>query len=446
MASSTQASVNSRLPLGMLSTGGGGAFDPSKLPNIAAWFKADGLAGADGSTVGTWPDLSGNANDATTSGGTLKYNAINGKKSVVFNNGPAKHFTTPIVGNTYSVFTVFKHYTGNQFDLLWGASGDDMLYNFGNIQAVPILGLFPAVVEAEWHANGTFADLRLFAQDTWGAVGLLRATTDFSYTLNGEQSCAPATASIFGTANQTFGAIGGSTFNAAFHGEVAEHIICTSKLSSDNQAKLQTYFAAQYGTIRRPLIMCTGDSIPYGVAFGGNSFDPYPNQMQTAYGAFNVEVVNACYPGRTWVDMATGFPTEVAPFYSATRPKNLVVAMEGTNMMDGFTSAQVETAITTYVALCNAAHYKVILVTTIAGNNYGGNNVADANRIATNAWILTTGAALPGVVGTVNTELIPQLAGVAWSDSTYYNTDGIHPKTPGYTLLYTAVKAAIDAL
>jgi hypothetical protein len=49
-----------------------GIFNPAKLAGLTVWFDASQLALSDGASVATWPDLSGNGNDATQATGTTQ--------------------------------------------------------------------------------------------------------------------------------------------------------------------------------------------------------------------------------------------------------------------------------------------------------------------------------------------------------------------------------------
>lgn len=65
------------------------AFSPLSVANLVLWLAADRIAGAaDGDAVGTWSDLSGQANHATQATGSkqplYRVGAINGKPSLRF--------------------------------------------------------------------------------------------------------------------------------------------------------------------------------------------------------------------------------------------------------------------------------------------------------------------------------------------------------------------------
>lgn len=101
---------------------------PSAYSNLELWLDGSTLSGSDGSTVTTWPDLSGNARDAAANGGgysagTLLAAGMNGKNAVRFNGtnqvmasnwrpttapvtmGVVFKLNSTVGGNTKGVFT-----------------------------------------------------------------------------------------------------------------------------------------------------------------------------------------------------------------------------------------------------------------------------------------------------------------------------------------------------
>lgn len=91
---------------------------PTPPPTLAAWFRADTLAGIpDGTTLSSWPDSSGNGNDATQNTGTARpvyqSSAIGGLPAVGFNAAAGQYlsFMRP-VKNDFTIFCVFRSSQG----------------------------------------------------------------------------------------------------------------------------------------------------------------------------------------------------------------------------------------------------------------------------------------------------------------------------------------------
>ena len=87
----------------------GGPFDPSQVTGMLFWLDATRLALADGASLASWPDSSGNGFDATPSAATAYYDAagINGHPAVRFGqSGVTEMKVSP--GRTVGDRTIFQ--------------------------------------------------------------------------------------------------------------------------------------------------------------------------------------------------------------------------------------------------------------------------------------------------------------------------------------------------
>ncbi len=100
-----------------------GPFDPSDVPDLLMWLKADAITGlSDGDKVSTWPDASGNGKHATQSSNSKKpkyrTNQVNGLPAVEFdasNDGMSTSANSP---TTTTIIAVYKSRTGASGKLL----------------------------------------------------------------------------------------------------------------------------------------------------------------------------------------------------------------------------------------------------------------------------------------------------------------------------------------
>ena len=101
---------------------------PDAVSGLAMWLKADALSLADGATVSTWTDSSGNSRNATLSQGmpTFETNELNGNPVVRFTVNGESSFTFPTMTNIRTVFWVVKETAAAPHFLL----GDDNTYHF----------------------------------------------------------------------------------------------------------------------------------------------------------------------------------------------------------------------------------------------------------------------------------------------------------------------------
>jgi len=89
-----------------------GGFSPSNISGLKFWLKADALALSDGTAVSTWPDSSGNGNNATQSSGALqpifKAASVNGLGSVLFDTNSNGMVTSLALTKPFTIFVVEK--------------------------------------------------------------------------------------------------------------------------------------------------------------------------------------------------------------------------------------------------------------------------------------------------------------------------------------------------
>lgn len=123
--------------------GGGGGFVPTDIAGCELWLDASQIVGlSDGDPVETWPDLSGNGNDATQASvgnqPTYQTNEFGGLPGIQFSGGQVLNLLSDISGaQPWTVFTVMKR-TSAGHDLVGLASTGNQpygcyLYNNGNV-------------------------------------------------------------------------------------------------------------------------------------------------------------------------------------------------------------------------------------------------------------------------------------------------------------------------
>lgn len=90
-------------------------FSPAGISNLAVWLEADSISGSNDDPIGTWSDLSGNANHFVSEDNArrplLKTSSINGHKTLLFDNSDDSLVSSYVIGQkAYSVFIVAKAY------------------------------------------------------------------------------------------------------------------------------------------------------------------------------------------------------------------------------------------------------------------------------------------------------------------------------------------------
>jgi lysophospholipase L1-like esterase len=151
-------------------------------------------------------------------------------------------------------------------------------------------------------------------------------------------------------------------------------------------------------------------------------------------------IQNIAVTGQTMVVMLANAPIHVDPLYSAGGSKNVVVIWGGTNdiAINGATPASVYANMTSYVAARHARGWKVIVPTMLSRNGF------DTQKNSYNALILANSAGADGIANFTGT---PLGCDGCYSNTTWFQSDGIHPTQAGVTTYEAPViSTAVNAL
>lgn len=229
-----------RLGLGinlMLKNGGGAAaFSPLDISGLQLWLDASQIVGLnDGDPVGTWNDLSGNANNLTQATGSAKptyKTAIRSGRPVVRFDGvdDGMAFASTVTLSAYTVFAVLVNQDGVSGSAVLNKVADPYNYNALTPAAVYLQPGGPTIVAnyATATAAGEWALIEAYRSGTTLYIGK-NATID-----GGRAS------SIDWSVNQ-LGApyAGGAAFD--LNGDVAEVLIYNVPLSTTDRQAVEAY-------------------------------------------------------------------------------------------------------------------------------------------------------------------------------------------------------------
>jgi fibronectin-binding autotransporter adhesin len=212
---------------------------PVQFPNSSvtnslwAWYDASAIAATNGQEIATWPDLSGNARDATRNGGPAGYpfyaeNAIAGLPAVRFSDDGYASFAFPQCATIRTVFWVLRESVPGEHFLL----GDDNNYHFhrGGGPTYPIWStpytsaniksgttrLMGAVIDGT--ATPLGAGFRLLSVVTVGNVEASRICMDRNVCCGGR----------------------------SWAGDIAEILIFTAALTAEQERDVGRYLAVKY--------------------------------------------------------------------------------------------------------------------------------------------------------------------------------------------------------
>ena len=211
--------------------------------NLELWLNADNVAGANGSTVSTWTDASGNGNDAVDYSGpasthpTLQTGLYSGHNALRFTNATALRNNTIASLNDMTVFAVYK----------WNSLSNQNWYlSFGSYD--PEFGVGSQSTHLSVY-DTSYQQYNALAQTTdhlYRSMFVRSGGNQNTFTLEdgSTQTLAfaySATAGSYQLASQQFGAING-TANI----DLAELIVYNGTLSLQDQQAVLSYLAFKF--------------------------------------------------------------------------------------------------------------------------------------------------------------------------------------------------------
>ena len=233
-------------------------FEPNDISGLDLWLKADAITGlSDGDSVATWSDSSLEGNDfaqgTASKKPTYKTSIVNQKAVVRFDGGDlltASNFASETAG---TIFVVFQSTDVSADQVLFGTSDEALTtkrFDFG------IRGA-SANLRVRQESADTADDLHggTIINDTWYVAMLSSSGTAYIIQRSG---IAPSLTAVTGsntgdwfgdTANRdnfSIGAIKTSAEGTFFGGDIAEIIVYTRDLSSDEKRNVAQYLSNKY--------------------------------------------------------------------------------------------------------------------------------------------------------------------------------------------------------
>jgi len=230
--------------------GGGGSITPSGLSGLLAWYDASQITGhVDGDAMTTWPDMSGNGNDATASGAlepTYKTGIVNSLPVMRF--GGSEYMTSSFTpSGKLTVFMVANFSTGAPFGCAKIANPD------GGIVVANNAGFWlvqTGLGTGNWCTGASTSNTTAF-EATWNVMeivvghGSIQAVAQGAPLLLDFAHGAVATGETL-----TIGAFynrAASAFQDLLTGDIAELIIYSRDLTPGERAAISLYLATKYG-------------------------------------------------------------------------------------------------------------------------------------------------------------------------------------------------------
>jgi hypothetical protein len=211
-------------------------FNPLQLKPLL-WYKGEKTFGyADGAVMATWPDISGNGNDAVQAGvgnkPSWKRGALNNKAGVLF--GGVSHWMVTTV-----------NVTAGPASLYVVASDASAATGFRGIFVASKIALYAAGSAAAWlfYLGGEFTSGIDLTSTHALLEAVVRSGTDFDMGTNGAMSVKVGAG--YGARANT--GIGGDASGVQFHnGEIIDLIVFGTPHTNGERARMQDYFRRDY--------------------------------------------------------------------------------------------------------------------------------------------------------------------------------------------------------
>lgn len=392
---------------------------PNQFSGLSGWWAADQVINAaEGSSVSSLPDLSGNGytmtNAAVTKTAPIFLKAgLNGKPALQFNSANTMalgNTSVPLNKGAFTMVCVCDMDLSNGFPTM-------MSY------ITTLFGMFNNAGTFDFN-NGSLVASGQFPLGPGPSVYIVTYDgTTLKFRVNGvETTSAQATS---GSVTGVMLGWGTSTFYGS--GTFGEWALYSRALSSSTECpKLEAFLMSKYNVFpnpvtTKPLVVFDGNSVMQGVRLT-NMCNTISNSTMAQLPP-GIQYVNYAFAGAQTSALTTRATTLIDPLFSAKRNKNILVFLEGYN----------DASATDYEAYVNArlsAGWTVVLLTPMSNNI-----VADATRITFNAAIRTYYLSHPtwqaGVIlADCGNDPYLGLTGQK-GDTTYFYTDTTHPIDAG---------------
>jgi lysophospholipase L1-like esterase len=434
----------------------------------AVWLRASATAGADGATITTLTDQSGNGRDFTASSTAkpiLKTNILNGGNVIRFDAtddlmvgpnalaGTSGLTVVTVAGATVTNgagLCVSKHSTFGSALGEWSFRLNTATNVRGRADMAAVVGAttYSTIAEPVCHPSiGIFT--LAWAGSSSPAIyhnGLLQ-TNIVNNNWSGLATMPTTTEPL------RIGGIPG--FTSTSGGDLAELLIWGRKLTS---AELAVVHAELKGRHFRDLIVCDGDSLTSGITGSpsASNWRPWPSQAEPLL-ARRAMIYDVAVQGQTVANVAADLATQVYPLKQANYSRNIYIVWVGTNDLGGDTPANIKAAIASLATSVKAQGFRVVIATILPRSNFG-NVEADRQTLNTLLRADFTTATRDSLVtrpaaGISYADLLVNVAGDTRIgdagdelDTTYYLTDLVHLNNTGAAIPAALFATAVDLL
>lgn len=239
-------------------------------------------------------------------------------------------------------------------------------------------------------------------------------------------------------------------FTEGFHGSLSQLVGVSRAISDSERDSLLTWMVAQTPATAFPstvnFVALSGDSI--AAAFGLSSYQGWAFRQLPALQAVGPQIkfLNLGIPSDTIAGAQAKYTANIAPLFSASRAKNILIVQIGTNSV-AFGTKTAAQNITDVYALCDGARadgYKVVLCTLLPRSDAGIRGTFNADRATINADYVTNWASHADAFCRFDT--VAGMGADGDSDNLTNYQDKVHPTPTGAGLLLPVIQAATVSL
>lgn len=419
------------------------AWTPGSLAGLKLWLAANEIVGlANGDPVGTWPDLSGNGNDATqgtaankplwyTSTQTMGANA----RPIVWFDGTNDQMATgSMLGAAYNTaITVFlvarKAGTALKVALADSTGPYGKLYMARQVSGANKFWQYYTEDLTDTLLQYNTPDITPMRIETLRYNGSARVLR-----IDGVQVSSVACTGNLGLTGGVI--LGNNAGSFQWDGGISEVLVFNRVLSDVECLRVERWLANKYGM--NQVFVFDGDSLTFGT--GSTPGNDYPAQcMALLGGAWDSQ--NFGLASATIVDMESDGATQVDPYSRRVAPKNLLSCWGGTNDLFTDSAATVWTNIQTYCNNRRARNWRVVLLTVLPRSAPGTPGDFETKRQALNTLIRAGYTGCADVLADVAADDRIGDAGDE-EDTTYYDADLVHLNDTGYGVVAEIVAEA----
>jgi hypothetical protein len=228
--------------------------DPTSIPDLALWLRADSLSQSDGTAVSSWTDSSGLGRNAVQATGAnqplFKTLIVNSKPIIRFDGSNDFLKVTSLVKGVFTAFYVYKTSTAGTALLGEHSTNSNSAGHYFNPGGAAHFNAAFASASSAWDGSGVTLNngaFRIVSQRFAGTHATHEGWVNGAAITKGTIYASGSGGIGLVTADYYIGSRAGSSL--FYNGDIAEIIIYSSALSTADRQSAEDYLSAKYGIV-----------------------------------------------------------------------------------------------------------------------------------------------------------------------------------------------------